>query len=289
MKDVSQCLLSIIDEFEKYHSQIVSLEDANQSYDKNVKTLKSSRNQLIQSKQDNAIALKTKEDELNRLLLEHKKLQARYKYSKVVIEELRDENAHMNADVLSLKDDNEKHTARIQRMKQDLVVSKNNEVKDPQNIVHLFSKVENLKTKLQLSQQELSRLSEVQEENLQLKLRYEQMVQEKLNNSSHLRKLHEQYIKMQKEKNNAYEKMKHLEFEFKDLSERYKSVSHDKELLKKKTEDLILEKYNKMYETKHIFGIDMDTVRGQNNYIDIDSLIENIDASKPPVPIKALA
>jgi len=289
MKDVSQCLLSIIDEFEKYHSQIVTLEDANQSYNKNMQTLKSSRNQLLKSKEEHALSLKIKDDEFNALLQEHKKLQGRYKYSTIVIKELRDENAHMNADVIGLKDENKKHETSIKTMKQDLIILKDNQVKDPQNIVYLFSKVENLKTKLQLSQQELSRLSEVQSENTQLELRHEKIVQEKLNYSSNLGKLHEQYIKTQKEKNNAYAKLKHLEIEFKDLKELYKNTSHDKELLKKKTEELILEKYNKMYETKHIFGIDMDTVRGQSNYVDIDSLIENIDATKPPVPIKALA
>lgn len=278
MKDVSQCLLSIIDEFEKYHSKIVSLEDANQSYDKNVKTLKTSRDKLLRSKKE----------ESKILLQEHSKLQGRYKYSKIVIEELRDENAHMNTDILHLKNENEEYKDLIQILKEELEISKKNEVKEPKNIGHLFSKLENLKAELVLSKQELSTLSTVQAENIQLKLQYEEAVHEKLQDSSKQYTLHEEYAKIKKEKKHACEKIEHLEFEYKGLNKLYQNSLHEKVLLKKKAEDLILEKYNKMYEPKHTFGIDINTARGQSNYIDIDSLIEDID-SKPPIQIKAPA
>ena len=286
MKDVSQCLLSLIDEFEQYRSKIVNLEDSNQNYDENLKTLKSNEDELLKSNTEKMLALETKEKETELFLKEYEQLEARYKYYTIFAEKLRDENANMNADVLRLKSENEDQKDTIEHLKQKLAKFEKDEVKEPKNITYLFSKLETVKAELLASKEELSTLNAVQEENQQLKLSYEKLVQDKLENKSKQQKIYKQYLKIDREKNTAQEKMKHLEYEYVGLNKLYKNALHEKVLLKKKAEDLILEKYERMYETKHIFGIDMNTVRGQNNYTDIDSLIEGID-SKPPVPLKA--
>jgi len=283
MKDVSQCLLSIIDEFEKYHSKIVSLESASKEYNKNVQVLKASQHELLQVKKEKSLALKSQEEETEVFLHEYEKLEGRYKYAQSVINELRDENAYMNTDILKLKDENIAYKDDIKRLKEELKVSKAKEYSSElESMLHTY---ENLKTKNLLSEQAVSRLSA---ENIQLKQRFQEFVQDKLANKHQVGTLKTQYVKMKNEKENIEVKFKELEFEFNGLKKLYDNALREKSLLKKKAEDLILEKYNKMYETKHLFGVDVDSIRGQNNYVDIDSLIDGID-SKSQVDVKALA
>ena len=83
--------------------------------------------------------------------------------------------------------------------------------------------------------------------------------------------------------------MKNLEYEYESLNKLYQHTLHEKQTLQKKTETLTIEKYNKMYENKSVFGIDMGSSGGSNAFVDIDSLIDGIGSSDNTQDIKLLA
>ncbi|MDF1879733.1 hypothetical protein JHD50_00200 [Sulfurimonas sp. MAG313] len=284
MEDISEHVLFSSNEFDQYHSKVINLEDTSQSNDKSINSLTRSKDKLLNNKKENLSILQDLEKESKSLVLEHEKNQARYRYVQKTTEKLRSENTYMQEKVITLQKDRLQKDERIKALEQELFKSK---TKEPKNIVHLFIKLENLKTELILAKQELKFLPKVQSENVQLKARYQELVEDRLSHSSQEKTMHLHYLKMKKERGHVYEKLKNLEAKYTRLNTLYDKALHDKELLKKKSENLILQKYNKMYESKHIFDIDMDTLKGQRDYVDIDSLIEGID-EKDSHTLKAL-
>jgi len=289
MKDVSQCLLSIIDEFDKYHSKIVTLEDEKQSYDKNVELLTRSKDKLLQGKQDNISDLENRVKASDEVQKEFEKISAKYKYVSKVTTELRDENAHMNAEVLRLEEENKKYLELVELLTSELDTAKKEEEQSPKNVTHLFMKINKLEEELKTSRKHYARIVKLEDENEALKKRYKEMAEDKMFKNAQHHALHEQYLKMQKERNNAHSKVKNLEYEYESLNKLYQHALHEQKTLQKKTETLTIEKYNNMYETKNIFGIELGASNGSNSFVDIDSLIDGIGSSENPQEMKLLA
>ncbi len=287
MKDVSQCLLSIIDEFDKYHSKIISLEDEKQAYDKKVELLKISRDKLLQGKQDNIADLENRVKASDDVQKEFEKISAKYKYVSKIINEPRDENAHMNAEVLRLEEENKKYLQRVKILTSERDAVKEEEHK-PKNISHLFMKINKLEEELKTSKKHYAHIIKLEDENEVLKKRYKEMAEDKMFKNAQHHTLHELYLKIQKQRNNAYEKVKNLEYEYEGLNKLYQHALHEKQILQKKTETLTIEKYNKMYESKTVFGIDMGSSNGSNAFVDIDSLIDGIGSCDNTQDMKLL-
>jgi len=289
MKDVSQCLLSIIDEFDKYHSKIVSLEDEKQAYDKNVKLLKSSRDKLLEGKDESISELENRMKASANLQKENEKLKAKYKYISSVTTELRDENAHMNAEVLRLNEENKKYLKLVELLTAELDTVKKEEAQAPKNVAHLFMKINTLEAELKASKKYYAHIVKLEEENQELTAKFKEMAENTMFKNAQHSTLHEQYLKMQKQRNNAYQNVKNLEYEYEGLNKLYQHALHEKEQLQKKTETLTIEKYNKMYDTTNVFGIDMGRESGSNHFVDIDSLIDGIGSSETTQDVKLLA
>jgi len=289
MKDVSQCLLSIIDEFDKYHSKIVSLEDEKQAYDKNVELIKISRDKLLECKEENISELENQVKASVNVQKEYDRLSVKYKYISTVTTELRDENAHMNAKVLRLEEENKKYLKLVELLTSELDTVKKEEEQAPKNVTHLFMKINKLEEELKASRKYYARIVKLEDENEALKKRHKEMAEDKMFKNAQHYALHEQYLKMQKERNNAHLKVKNLEYEYEGLNKLYQHALHEKEQSQKKAEGLTIEKYNKMYDTKNIFGIDMGRESGSNHFVDIDSLINGISPVENTQDIKLLA
>ena len=250
MKDVPQCLVAVVDKRETCHSKSLDLED------ENTKILKMNKVKLLQEK--------------------HDKLYAKYSFVKNINEELRDENAQMNAEVLGLRDKQKKFLRLIKALRTKLNALMAKDDKVAKNDAYLLSKIENLENELKNSQKSLAQYGYLEKENQELKQRHNDIVNRQMQNSTQYRAMQEQLFKIQTQRDKAYENIKQIHFESKGMQKLYKHVLHEKEDLIKKVKALSIERYNTIYEEKNLFGIDTHVAKDANVFVDIDSLIDGI-------------
>lgn len=263
MKDVSGCLLSIIDEFNKYNTKIVSLEDEKQIYDNNVQLLKVNRDKLLNDKEKI-----------------HEKLEKKYTYIKKVVNELRHENAHMNADILRLEEENKTYSEIVELLTLELTDSKKGDKLKPADARSLYMRIHGLEAELKESKNNYLNLVKVEEEKDEFKKQYIKISEDMIFQNSQYQTLHKQYVELQKHNNNGHSKAKDLEYEIQGLNKLYKHTLHEKVILQKKIEDIYIENYKSINETQNMFSVNNDTAVNEDDFIDIDSLINGISPSE---------
>ncbi len=277
MKDVSQCLLSLIDEFDKYHSKIVKLEDEKELYTKNIQSLQHSRDKILQGKDRETLDLQNRAKASETLYEEHQKLHTKYKFMTKIVSQLRDENAHMNSDLTHLEEENSKYSKLLELLTLELEEEKKAQKDYPQDTEALSKKIILLEDELNSSKKYFTQTLRLEEENIELKKKYQEFKQDKMYKNAQHHTLHEKYLQMQKQRNRALKSVENLEYEYQALNRLYQHSLEEKEDLKKKQMTSSSAKDPQPFQINSGFNKGNQALEKERAFVDIDSLIEGIN------------